>query len=93
MWGRGIRGDDTGGCGRQTTEVGVPCYGFYIEVPDGALPPDVTAHVAVKVILAGQFELPENSQLISSIYWVSSSEVFLKPGSGSQHSTLCSYHE
>ena len=53
-------------------------YGFYIEVPEGALPPDVTASVAVKVILAGQFELPKNSQLISAIYWISSSEVFLK---------------
>ena len=52
--------------------------GFYIEVPEGALPPDVTASVAVKVILAGQFELPKDSQLISAIYWVSSSKVFLK---------------
>ena len=28
-----------------------PGYGFYIEVPDGALPPGVTASVAIKVIL------------------------------------------
>ena len=56
-----------------------PGYGFYIEVPDGALAPGVTASVAVKVILGGQFTLPdENSQLISAIYWVKSSEVFLK---------------
>ena len=55
-----------------------PGYGFYIEVPDGALPPGITAHVAVKVIFAGQFELPKDSQLISAIYWVSSSEVFQK---------------
>ena len=55
-----------------------PGYGFYIEVPDGALPPGVTAHVPVKVMLAGQFELPKDSQLVSAIYWVSSSEVFLK---------------
>ena len=55
-----------------------PGYGFYIEIPEGALPPGVTASVAVKVILSGQFQLPENSQLISAIYWVSSSEVFLK---------------
>ena len=52
--------------------------GFYIEVPEGALLPDVTASVAVKVILDGQFELPEDSQLISPVYWVSSSEIFLK---------------
>ena len=55
-----------------------PGYGFYIEVPDGALPPDVTASVAVKIIFAGQFELPEDSQLISAIYWISSSRAFLK---------------
>ena len=55
-----------------------PGYGFYIEVPKGALPPGVTASVRVKVILGGQFQFPENSQLISAIYWVSSSDVFLK---------------
>ena len=55
-----------------------PGYGFYMEVPDGALPPSVTASVAVKAVLAGQFQLPEDSQLISAIYWISASEVFLK---------------
>ena len=56
-----------------------PGYGFYIEVPDGALAPGVTASVAVKVILGGQFTLPdENSQLISAIYWIASSVDFLK---------------
>ena len=55
-----------------------PGYGFYMEVPDGALPTGVIANVSVKVILSGQFKLPENSQLISAIYWISSSEVFLK---------------
>ena len=53
-------------------------YGFYLEVPDGALSPGVTASVAVRVILAGQFKFPEDSQLISAIYWISASEVFLK---------------
>ena len=55
-----------------------PGYGFYIEVPQGALAPGVTASVGVKVILAGQFKLPENSQLISAIYWIYTSEVFLE---------------
>ena len=55
-----------------------PGYGFYIEVPDGALLPGVTASVAIKAILAGQFQLPDGSQLISAIYWISASEVFLK---------------
>ena len=51
-------------------------YGFSLEVPDGALCPGVTASVAVKVILAGQFRLPEGSQLVSAIYWISASEEF-----------------
>ena len=55
-----------------------PGYGFYIEVPEGALLPGVTASVGVKAILGGQFELPENRKLISTIYWVSSNELFLK---------------
>ena len=55
-----------------------PGYGFYMEVPDGALAPGVTASVGVKVTFSGQFKLPENSQLISAIYWISSSEIFLK---------------
>ena len=55
-----------------------PGYGFYIEVPEGALPSGVTASVGVKIILNGQFKLPENSHLISAVYWITSSEVFLK---------------
>ena len=55
-----------------------PGYGFYIEVPRGALAPGVTASVGVRAILAGQFKLPENRQLISAIYWIHTSEVFLE---------------
>ena len=55
-----------------------PGYGFYIEVPEGALAPEETASVGVKAILAGQFKLPENRQLISAIYWIYTSKVFLK---------------
>ena len=72
-----------------------PGYGFYIEVPDGALPPGVTASSAVKVILAGHFKLPEDSQqLISAIYWVSASEVFLKEvGVNIQHCAVIGSEE
>ena len=55
-----------------------PGHGFYIEVPHGALGSGVTASVGVRAILAGQFKLPENRQLISAIYWIHTSEVFLK---------------
>ena len=34
--------------------------------------------MGLKVFLTGQIKLPENRQLISAFYWVSSSEVFLK---------------
>ena len=34
--------------------------------------------VAIKVILGGRFQFPENRQLISAIFWISSSTMFLK---------------
>ena len=53
-------------------------HGFSLEVPDGALPPGVTANVTVRVILDGQFQLPENSQLISALYSITTTKEFLK---------------
>ena len=53
-------------------------HGFQLIVPNGALPPGVTASVAVRSIVAGPFKFPENSELISAIYWISSTHVFLK---------------
>ena len=47
-----------------------PDYGFYLDIPEGALPPDVTASVDVKVISGDQFELPEHSRFISAVYWI-----------------------
>ena len=55
-----------------------PGYAFYMEVPDKVFATGVTASVGVKVILSSQIKLPDNRQLISAIYWISSSEVFLK---------------
>ena len=80
-----LRGVET--CGEHTMEVigdhlpqklTWPGYGFNIEVPDGALSRGVTASIAVKAILTGQFRFPENYQQISALYWISCSEVFLK---------------
>ena len=51
---------------------------FQLIVPNGALPPGVTASVAVRSIVTGPFKFPENSELISAIYWISSTHVFLK---------------
>ena len=33
----------------------------------------------VKVSLSGQFDLPENSELVSAVYWVYSPHLFLEP--------------
>ena len=55
-----------------------PGYGFYMEIPDGALPPGVTAIVGVKMILSGQFKLPRNTRVISAMYCISFSKNFLK---------------
>ena len=71
-----------------------PGYGFYIEVSEGTLPPGVTASVGVKIILKGQFKLPEESRLISAVYWISSSEMFLKEVAVSiQHCAVISSEE
>ena len=64
--------------GDKPQKVEWPSYGFFVEVPEGAVPPGVTVSVGVKVILAGQFKFPENRQLISAIYWISSNMEFMK---------------
>ena len=53
-------------------------HGFCLTIPKGAVPSGDTVSVAVKAILAGQFELPEDAQLVSAIYLVSASKTFLK---------------
>ena len=55
-----------------------PGYGFNIEVPEGALPPGVTASMAIRAITKGKFKLPDNTQLIGALYWIYCSEIFLK---------------
>ena len=73
-----------------------PDHGFYLEVPDEALPPDETAKVTVTIILDDQFGLLANSQLISGLFSITSTRVFHKDvavniqhsaviGSGKEH--------
>ena len=64
--------------GNRSDELKWSDYGFSLEVPGGALPFGETANVAVKVILSGQFQLPEHYQQISAIYYISASEDFLE---------------
>ena len=46
--------------------------GFKLDTPCGALPAGaVPCQINVRASLSGQFEFPENSELVSSIYWIS----------------------
>ena len=55
-------------------------YGIKLHIPEGALPPEHTeCRVDIKAGLAGQFTLPDDSELISCAYWFSCPHKFLKP--------------
>ena len=57
-------------------------YGFKLHVPEGSLPVKVSeTQLNVRVSLSGQFRIPPNCELISAIYWVSSTypHKFTKP--------------
>ena len=64
--------------GEKQQQLSWKAYGFHLTIPDGAVPSDVTISVAVKAIMSGQFELPQDTHLVSAIYWVSASEKFHK---------------
>ena len=55
-------------------------YGFKLHVPEGSLPAEVSEiRLNVRVSLSCQFQLPPNCELVSAVYWVSSSHKFVKP--------------
>ena len=48
-------------------------YGLKLHIPKGALPADVEeCRILIKVGLSGQFKLPENTSIVSAIYWLNS---------------------
>ena len=48
-------------------------YGLKLHIPQGALPPGLEkCKLLMKVGLSGQFELPENTSLVSAVYWIDS---------------------
>ena len=49
-----------------------------ITAPEGTLSPTDTSDVVVRALVGGQFELPENTELISVVYAVSVSKPLLK---------------
>ena len=54
-------------------------YGLRITVPEGTLSPTDTSEVVVRALVGGQFQLPENTELISAVYAISLSKPLLKP--------------
>ena len=54
-------------------------YGLRITVVEGTLSPTDTCEVAVRALVGGQFQLPEDTELISAVYRISVSKPLLKP--------------
>ena len=55
-------------------------YGLKLHVPEGSLPHGVGAcKINIRVSFSGQFQLPENSDLLSPIFWISAPSKFAKP--------------
>ena len=55
-------------------------YGFKLCVPKNSLPAEVSeTQLSVQVSLSGPFQMPSNCELVSAVYWVSSSHKFVKP--------------
>ena len=57
-------------------------YGLKLHIPQGTLPTGLEkCQLLIKVGLSGQFKLPENSSLVSAVYWLDSEPQckFLQP--------------
>jgi len=54
-------------------------HGFKLHLPEDALPPEVDeCRIHIKVSLSGQFQLPEDTELVSGIYWIATPYKFAK---------------
>ena len=54
-------------------------FGFRMHIPENALPPEVDeCRVHVKVSLSGQYQFPEDTELVSGIYWIATPHKFAK---------------
>ena len=53
-------------------------YGLRITVLEGTLSPTDTSEVVVRALVGGQFQLPEDTELISAVYSISVSKPLLK---------------
>ena len=53
--------------------------GIIISVPQDTLSPTESSQVEVVVLVGGQFQLPEGTELVSAVYGISLSKPLLKP--------------
>ena len=55
-------------------------YGLRLHVPKDSLPADVgECRINIRVSLSGQFQLPEETDLLSPVFWISAPCKFTKP--------------
>ena len=55
-------------------------YGLRLHIPKGSLPPGMgECRIKISISLSGQFQLPDNSALLSPVFWVSAPCKFTKP--------------
>ena len=54
-------------------------YGFRMHIPENALGSSGTAVIAIRMVVAGKFTFPENTEPVSAIYEISTSAKLVKP--------------
>ena len=54
-------------------------YGFRMNIQQGSLPSSQVCEVAVKALVAGPFNFPEDVELVSAVYSISFAKPLLKP--------------
>ena len=55
-------------------------YGLILHIPSASLPIGVEqSSIEIKASLAGQYDFPSHSTLVSAVYWMTSPLVFSKP--------------
>ena len=64
-------------------------YGFKMSVPQGSLEADETCDVAFKAIAHGQFQFPENTQLVSGVYAIAMTRKLLRPATVEVEHCVC----
>ena len=54
-------------------------HGLKLHIPEGAVPAHTGCRVDFKAGFTGQFNIPDDLQLVSCVYWLSCSQKFAKP--------------